>query len=147
NTEDIVADLRDLGIGRGRRDHRGLVLLANGGRRERERAGYFAQNDLDAVLGDELGHDDRRLFRFALIVISGDLQRLAVDAAGRVDLLDRQLDAVIGRDAEGRLRARERAELADADLVGIDLWTARHRHTQHQDRESPQDRTLHASPR
>ena len=72
---------------------------------------------LDLLALRELGRSVHRLGRIALGVADDQLDLPAVDAAGRVDLLHRQLDAAIDADPGGRRGAGERRQIADLDRL------------------------------
>jgi hypothetical protein len=69
------------------------------------------------VLIDELRRRRGRFLRLRLIVFHVELQLLAENAAGGVDLLEGHLDRVVGRDAERRGGSRQRPILPDGNLV------------------------------
>ncbi len=117
DAENVVADFRDLGVGRGRRDHRDFVLLADGRGFERFRRRHFAEHGDDFVLRDELAHDRCRLSGHGLIVLGDELQFSPEHAARRVDLVDGERGAFVRRLAETRAAAGERREFADFDFV------------------------------
>jgi hypothetical protein len=68
------------------------------------------------ALGGELVRNRHALLRIRDVVADHNLQLLAVDAARRVDVLDRLLDAVLELRAESGVRARDGAGHADLDL-------------------------------
>src|SRR5258705_3482610 len=57
----LFRSLRDLGVRRGRGDHRDPVLLRDAPSRERERRGDLAENGDDLVVGDEPDRKSTRL--------------------------------------------------------------------------------------
>ena len=75
----------------------------------------MADHELDAV-ADELVGDRHALLRIGHVVAVAHGDLLADDAAGRVDVLDRLLGAVLELRAEGGVRAGERPGDADLDL-------------------------------
>ena len=117
DAEDVVADLRDSRVRRRGRDHRYLVRLADRRRGEGVRRGDVAEHRHHVVLVDELGDDRAHFLGLGLVVLDQELQLLSEDASGGVDLVERLLRAVPGRDAERRDPARQRAVLADEDLA------------------------------
>ncbi len=75
-----------------------------------ERAG----DDVDALAGDELVGDAHGIAGIGAVVARDDLELLAEHAALGVDLLDRELPALLVGIEEGRLRLIA-VELADLD--------------------------------
>src|SRR5262249_34029231 len=65
----------------------------------------------------ELRGCGRRLLGLRLVVFHVELQLLAEDAAGGVDLFESHLDRVVRRDAERRGGSRQRSVLPDGNLV------------------------------
>ena len=55
---------------------------------------------------------------FALVVIGDQLHFLAVDPARRVDFLDGQLDAVVGRNAKRGLGTGHGTVVTNQDFIG-----------------------------
>ena len=115
--EDVVADLRHLGVRRGIGDHRHLRRLRRLGHGDGVGARHLAEDQQHLVLVDEPGGGVGRLLWLALVVVHPDVDLLALHPTGGVGLADRELDAVPGGDAEGGLRAGERADLTDEDGV------------------------------
>ena len=116
DAEDVVADLRDLGIGGGGTDHRHARVLADRGRGQTPAARHLAQHRDDAVLRDELVDGGRRFLGLALVVLHQNVDLLAADAALRVQVVHEELDPVLGRDPERGGGSRQRAVLPDLDL-------------------------------
>ena len=102
----LVADRRDL---------EDAVLLVDLGGRHGDAGIEVADDELHAV-ADELVGDRHALLRIGHVVAELDGDLLADDAAGRVDVLDRLLGAVLELRAEGGVRAGDRAGDADLDL-------------------------------
>ena len=106
-----------LRVRRGRRDHRDLVRLGDRRHRERAARGDLAEQHRHLVLrGRGAFAASRGLLGLALVVVGLEVELLALHAALRVQLLDRELDPLVGRVAEGRLRAGHRADVAEPDL-------------------------------
>jgi hypothetical protein len=120
DAEDVVADLRHLGVGGGVGDHRHLGRLRLFGHGHGVAAGHLAQDQEHVVLVDEAVGRLGSLLGLALVVVDPDLDLLALHPAGGVHLADREVDRVPGGDAEGGLRAGERAHLAEQDGVAGD---------------------------
>jgi hypothetical protein len=112
-----VAVLGDARVRRGRGDLRDLVRVRD--RRDGERAarGDLAEEDRDLVLYDEARRGDGGLLWLALVIVRLERELLALDAALRVRLGDRELDAVVRRLAERRLLAGERGDVTDQDRI------------------------------
>ena len=53
----------------------------------------FAEQRLDLILSEQLGHDRRDFARLALFVLDDELNLATVDATGVVDLVARHLNA------------------------------------------------------
>src|SRR4030095_2029347 len=68
------------------------------------------------VLVNELVDDGAGFLGLGLVVLDEELDLVAQNAAFGVDVVERELGTVPGRDAEGRDTARQRAVLADQDL-------------------------------
>ncbi len=116
--EDVIAFLGHRLVGRAGRNHRDLVFLANRGRFERAGACDLAEDGNGFVAGDQFLHRRGRLSRFRLIVLEDDLDFASAEQpSGGVDLLHRQLRAIAGIDAEGRLAPGHGGELADDDVL------------------------------
>ncbi len=115
--EDVVTDLGDLGVGRGVGDHRHMGRLGLVGHGDGVGARHLAEDQEHLVLVDEPGGGVGRFLGLALIVVDPDVDLLALDPPGGVDLAQRELDGVPRRDAEGGLGAGERADLTDEDGV------------------------------
>ena len=81
----VVGELR---IGRGRRDLQDLAFLVDVRCRDRRAGAEMAGHEDDLVRHHLVG-DCRRLLGIAGVVADQELELLAVDAAGGVDLLDR----------------------------------------------------------
>ncbi len=111
----LVAVLRDLRVRRGRGDVRHLVRVGDRRHRERAARGDLAEQHRHLVLGDEPGGGDGRLLGLALVVVSLEVELLPLHAALRVQLLDREADALVGRVAEGRLLPGHRADVAEPE--------------------------------
>ena len=119
STEDEVALLRDLDVRRRRRDHGHAVGLRDGGGGEGSRGSLLADQGDDVVARDELGHDRRRLRGFSAVVLGEHVDRTAEHAAGGVDLVGREIDAVASRLREGRGRTGQRAVEPDRDALRL----------------------------
>ncbi len=94
------------------RDERNTVLLRERRDRERRRRQRRAE-DRDRVLVEQLAEVVHRRRRIRLIVEDRQLDRVSVDPAGLVDLLDGHLHAVRLRTPERRTRAALRENGAD----------------------------------
>ena len=73
------------------------------------------------LVGDELLRDGDGLLRVALAVLEDVAQRAALDAAGAVDLVERQVEALLPLRAVLRVRAGQRAADAEIDRFAIGL--------------------------
>ena len=117
---DVVAALRELRMRVGEAELHQTCCLVDRRRGHRGGAGEIAHLDHDALVGDELAGDGDRLPRIALAVLEHVLQRAPVDAARRVDLVERQVEALLPLRAILRVLAGERAAHADHDrLLGL----------------------------
>ena len=67
------------------------------------------------VLSDQLARRGDRLGVVGAVILDHEVDLLAVDAAGVVDLLDFHIERVLLRLAEGRIGPRERDDGADLD--------------------------------
>ena len=83
-----------------------------------------SDDELDAI-GDELVGDRDALLRIGDVVAEHELDLLAIDAAGRVDVGCRLLCALLELCAEGCVRTGQRAGNADQSICRGD---AAHRH-------------------
>ena len=108
----VVGELR---VRRGRRDLDDPGFLVDVRGRDRHAGVEVADDPLHAV-GDELVRDRDALLRIRDVVADDDLDLLAVDAAGGVDVLGRLLGAVLELGAERRVRPGDRPADADLDL-------------------------------
>jgi hypothetical protein len=115
DAEDVVADIRDVRVRRRRGDHRHVRLLRDRAAGERQRRCNLAEHGDRMMIVDEAGDRGGRLALLARVVDRDELDLLALHAALRVALLDREPDRLIGRDAERRLRTGHRREVADDD--------------------------------
>ena len=88
-----------------------------------ERAG----DDVDALAGDELVGDAHGIAGIGAVVARDHLELLAEHAALGVDLLDRQLPALLVGVEEGRLR------LVAVELADLDRALRQRRHAPRQD--------------
>ena len=129
-----------VGIRRRRRDHRHAVFLANRRAHQRQARGHFAQHGHNVVARDEPRDRRARLAGIALVVVGDDANLLAVDAAGLVDFIDGQPDAVVGRSAKGRLGAGHRRVMADDNFVGTRLSRNCNRSQSSRTRQPPAQR-------
>ncbi|EAU69384.1 hypothetical protein STIAU_3719 [Stigmatella aurantiaca DW4/3-1] len=133
HAEDVVALPGHLGRRRGVGDHRHLGRLGLLRHRQGHGGRCLADDERHLVLGDEAGDGLGRLLGLALAVVHLQRQLLASHPSRRVRLLDGQLDAVAGGDAERGLIAGQAADLADEDGVlagrrarrGLGHWTGR----------------------
>jgi hypothetical protein len=119
DAEDVVADLGDLGIGRGGRDHRDARLLADRSGRHASARSHLAQDRDHAVLVDELVHGRRGFLGLRLIVLDDHLHLGAADPARGVQVVQVELDPILRGDPERGRGACERSVLADHDLVAL----------------------------
>ncbi len=114
---DVIPQLGHLGVGRGRGDHGDARLLADGSRRHAPAGRDLSQNRDHAVLIHQLVHRSRRLFRLGLVVFDDHANLDAADPAAGVDVVHVELDPILGRGPERGGCSRQRAVLADDDLV------------------------------
>ncbi len=77
----------------------------------------MADDEVDA-LAEELVGDGDALARIGGVVADEQLDLLAVDAAGGIDVGDGLLDAVLELGAEGRVRARHRPGTPSFNFAG-----------------------------
>jgi len=92
--------LRDLDVGRRRRDHRNAVALRDRRRRERARRGVLADQCDHVIPRDELRHDRRSLGRLAPVILGKELDRFAEDSTGPVELVGGEPGAVSSGEAK-----------------------------------------------
>ena len=83
--------------------------------RDRDAGVEVADDHLHAFSGELVRHR-HALLGIGDVVADDDLQLLAIDAAGGIDVLDRLLDAVLQLRAESGVRAGDGAGDADLDL-------------------------------
>src|SRR5262249_61211111 len=100
--------------GRGR-DHQHPVLLVHLGGRNCDAGVEVADDEFHAV-ADELVGDRDAFFRIGAIVADENLDLLAKNAAGGVDVCDRLLDSVLELRAEGGAAAGDRSGDPKLDL-------------------------------
>ena len=81
--------------------------------------GDFAEHRSNVVACYESGNGRAGFASVALVVVGDEADLLAFDAAGFVDLLKSQLDPVVGRAAECRLRTGHRGVVTKDDFVGV----------------------------
>ncbi len=113
----LVARRRHLRVrGVGHLRHAAAVIDVRG--RDGDAAVEMGDHRQHAVVVAEALRDQRALLGIALVVQPHQHHLAAADAAGVVDLLDRQLGAVHPGGPEIGLRARGRAGHADLDVVG-----------------------------
>ena len=88
-------------------------------RHDRERLAGIdrAEDDAHLLPARELGRAVHRLGRIALGVAGDQFDLPPVDAAGRVDLLHRQLDSAVDADPGGRRGTGERRKITDQDRL------------------------------
>ena len=103
-----------------------LLLLGVVGHREADVGEEGSREHRDAVVRDELVGRGHRVRRLAAVVLADHLELLAVDAAGRVDLVERELPALAIGLGEGGDR-RVGVDLADLDRVVGDGGRAQRR--------------------
>ena len=106
------AALGEVRVGRGRRDLEDAVLGIDFRGRDRDARVEVADDELDAV-SDELVGDRDALLRIGDVVADDELDLLAIDAAGRVDVGDGLLGALLELCAESGVRAGDRTGDAD----------------------------------
>jgi hypothetical protein len=104
---------------------------------ERAARGHLAEDGDHRVAIDELADLLRGLLRRRLVVLVEDAHLLALHAALRVHLFDRELDAVACVGAERGVGAGEREERADRDDVAVLLAAAAARQGGEDDRGDP----------
>ena len=115
----MIGDRIDDGAGALGRDERNLCGFGHGRDRERDAAHIAAADDhLDAVIAQQAPRLGDRLLRLALRVVENPLDLPAADAAGPVDLVNRQLRAVLHILAEEGRGPAYRQDRADADGIG-----------------------------
>ena len=114
--EHVIAGPRDIGMHAIGRDHHHAGLLEY--RRRRAARGRIAavDDELHAVLADQLVGGEDRLVGLGLIVVDDKRELLTEHAAGRVDVVDRHLRGDRSRFAVGRGRSGERRLEADLDV-------------------------------
>ena len=112
---------RRLGVGGPGRDEHRSGLFGDFRRRQGIAAGVGSHDGQDAVAGDELLGDCRRLVRPAAAVLDGQFElearRPHLQAPRVVDLLDRQQGPVAAGGPHGRDAAGEFGDEADGDRV------------------------------
>ena len=151
DTPDVGAQIGDVGVGGGRRDHGqagGLVLGAGG---DGGAAELVAVDDDDVGVIDVLLGHQHGLFRVGEVIADGDRHVAAVDAAGGVELVHGDLGAGLVRRAvggvlaghgtghahlEGRRRAAGRGTVVAAAATGD--CDQRERQRQHGDGDEHQ---------
>ena len=114
---DFAAIDGDFFIGAGSGEHRNLVVLGDLQGGQHVGAGDRAEHGNDFILGDQFGDGIGCFGRFGFVVGQNQFQLLAVDAAGRIDFLERQLDAVDGLLAKVGDAAGQFEVAADFDFV------------------------------
>ena len=120
-----VAEGGDRGVGARRRHHGDAVALADAPAREGERAGDLAEDAHGAFDVDQPGDGAGGLGAVAAGVLDGDVEGLAEQAAGGVDLLGGEGDAVAGGCAEVGHGAGEGGVEAEGDGVAVLATAAR----------------------
>ncbi len=117
------AALGDARIGGRRRDLQDAVVLQNLGGGHGDAGIEVADDEFHAV-GREFVGDRHAFLRIAAVVADAELDLLAEDAARRVDVIDRLLDALLELGAEGRAAAGQGPRDAELDLG---MRASRHR--------------------
>ena len=115
-TENVVI-LGGDGVRRGARRHEHDALIVGQARDRRRAARERCADNGRRALTEQRVEAGNGLGRGALIVLGGELHGRAEDAAGSVDLIDRQLDGVRDSQAVGRLRTGHRGNVADNDRL------------------------------
>lgn len=115
-TENVVI-LGGDGVCRGARRHEHDALIVSQTRDRGRAARERCADDGRRALAEQRVEAGNGLGRGALVVLGGELHGRAEDAAGGVDLIDRQLDGVRDGQTVGRLRAGHRGNVADNDLL------------------------------
>ena len=92
--------------------------MGDGAGFERAAGGDFADEGDDFVAGGELFGGGGGLAGLRLVIFVGEFERATEDAAGGVDLLEGEDDAVVGGLAEAGFLAGERGVFADLDGFG-----------------------------
>ena len=117
--EVVIAFLGQVVHGGNGGHHGDAVLLADLSGDVGQGGHVAAQQGIALVDGDQLLSHGLGLLGVALVVALDDLQHLAVDAAGGVDLLHGELDAADDVVADGRLVAGVGVHGADLDGVAV----------------------------
>ena len=118
DTEDVVADGGDLWVGGGRRDHRDLRALGDGGHLEGAAGGDLAEEGDDLFAGEELAGNGGGFAGLRLIILGEELKGAAEHAASGVDVFDGEECASVGRVAKRGFFARKGGNLADFNRLG-----------------------------
>ena len=127
SAEHIVARPGDVRVDCIGGDVGNAVLLEDGRRGPRGTGVAAGDSGRDLVLGGHLHREGRGLLGARLVVVDHELDRVAVDAARRVDLLDRELGADQCGVSVCRRKPGQRRVESDPDRVGQDQCGGRHR--------------------
>ena len=118
SAEDIVANQGDGRIGGRRADHRDALVLGNRGAGQGDLAHDGADDGDDLVLVDQLAPGIGAFGWITLVVLDEGADGHTVDAAGGVDLVEIQLRAIAGGNAEGGGVSRDWRDDTDSYLGG-----------------------------
>lgn len=113
----LVSALGQLRVGRSRGDHQDAFILIDIGSRLGGRGAQVADNVLNTVVDDFVGHRDR-LLRIAGVVIFDGHQLVALNAAAGVDVFNRLTRTIELHVAPLGHRARHRADHGDLNILG-----------------------------
>ena len=117
-------------------DHRHLVLLANLSHNLGHDGHMTAHHDVDVLLCNQAFSLGLAGGRVASVVAANNFQRTAIDAASRVDLVDREFNTAKDVRANGSRTAGHRVD--GTDLDGLSLGHRRDRAGQHRDEHGHQ---------
>ena len=107
------------GLSRAGTHHRNFILLCDRSRRKRAGARDFAEKGQNVIFGNEFRYGGGGVLWFALVVESFHIDLFSFDSACRVDFFLRQLNALVGAEAERRLATGHGAVLAHKNDFGV----------------------------